>query len=98
MAVWMARARGGSHNLVQVRPVAAFARNRDGLRTRDHDALCHSRTGDPRAQARGHLSLDGTQYEVRRRILRSLPVRTVLYLQGRAGLSLREHPTPNGKV
>ena len=39
------------------------ARNdRDGLRPRDHDALCHSRTGDPRAQARGHLSLYGTQH------------------------------------
>ena len=45
-----------------------------------------------------HLPLDGTQHEVRRRLLRPLPVRTALHLQGRPGFSLRADAAAAGEI
>ena len=51
-------------------------------------------TGQAARSTRGvpadrHLRLDGAQHEVRHRLLRPLPVRAAVHLQGRPGVPLR---------
>ena len=70
------------------------ARKRGGLRlwTRGDDALYRAGAWSPGAARPPRLPLHGAEHEVRGGLLRSLPVRTELHLQGWSGPPLRPHP------
>ena len=77
----------------------AAERRASDLRAGDHDAVRDLRGPGPQAAAGTDLHLDGTEHEVRAGLLRPLPARPGVRLQGRPGVHLRPDgavPAPGG--
>src|SRR5271165_5083778 len=72
-------------------PVRPFQHRSFNLRTRGDDALYRDGIAEARGGERAHVLVIGTQYEMRHRIVRTLPVRASVHLQGRPGVFLRSH-------
>ena len=85
---WQCR-RGDDHD--PARSFRSFQYLRDGLRARGHDALYRDGTAEARRGGGAHLLVGGTQHEMRDRLLRPLPVRPDLRLQGRPGFRVSSH-------
>ena len=62
--------------------------HRDDVRPGNDDAFFGAGPPLPRDGCGPDLSIDGTQHEMRRRLLRALPIRTDLHLQGWTGVTL----------
>src|SRR5262249_42080526 len=58
-------------------------------RSGDYDALCRAKLTSAWNSGESYLCLNGAEHEMRRRILRSLPVRSRVYLQRWPSLQLR---------
>ena len=94
----LARARGGGNQTFPLRAVEPITIDRHDVRSGSDDALCRARLRDPGRAWGRYVPIDGTEYEVRARLLRPLPVGAAFHLQRRARLSIRPHWPNDGAL
>jgi len=68
--------------------------DRDGVRTRSHDAIHRRRVAQAGRSAQRHPYLDGAEHEVRHWPLRTLPVRSDVHLQRWTRVPVRSRAAP----